>query len=277
MGVLARAQKRTGMGIVYESAMSNHIHLLVQPQSTKQMSDFMRYVNSNIARKIGRLYGWQERFWSKRYSAIIVTDEEVAQVGRLRYLLSQGVKEGLVAHPEDWPGLNTASYLLRGYTEVGGGIWHDRTAESHAHRGSKDPSQLRSTDFVERHLSFKLCPLPCWAHLEKSVVTRAVGMLVDDIVETAKLERGDLPVLGAARVLSQDPWHQPGKVKRSYAPPCHAASRRSRRDLLLELREFADAYLKASADLREGSVAHFPVGCFPPGLPYVSEVGLPDG
>lgn len=40
---------------------------------------------------------------------------------------------------------------------------------------------------------------------------------------------------------------------------------------------FADAYLKASADLREGGAAHFPLSCFPPGLPYVSEVGLPDG
>ena len=277
MGVLARAQQRTGMPIVDVRPMSNHIHLLLHPQTTKQMSDFMRYVNSNVARKIGRLYDWKERFWSKRYSAIIVTDEETAQVGRLRYLLSQGVKEGLVAHPEDWPGLNTASHLLRGYTEVGGGIWHDRTAEYHARRQSKRPQEVRSSDFVERHLSFKLSPLPCWAHLEKSVVVKAVRMLVDDIVETAKLQRGDVPVLGAAKVLSQDPWYRPGKVKRSYAPPCHAATRKARRDLLRELREFADAYLKASAELREGGLAHFPVGCFPPGLPYVSEVDLPDG
>ncbi len=48
-------------------------------------------------------------------------------------------------------------------------------------------------------------------------------------------------------------------------------------ELLEELREFTDAYLKASADLREGGLAHFPVGCFPAGLPYVSEVDLPDG
>jgi hypothetical protein len=32
----------------------------------------------------------------------------------LSYLLSQGVKEGLVRHPEDWPGVHCVSHLLGG-------------------------------------------------------------------------------------------------------------------------------------------------------------------
>lgn len=61
-GVIARAQKRTGMKIVGPGAMSNHMHHLLVPESTKQMSEFMRYVNSNVARKVGRLHGWKEKF-----------------------------------------------------------------------------------------------------------------------------------------------------------------------------------------------------------------------
>ncbi len=36
-GVIARAQKRTGMKIVGPGAMSNHMHLLLVPEITKQL------------------------------------------------------------------------------------------------------------------------------------------------------------------------------------------------------------------------------------------------
>ncbi len=159
-GVIARAQKRTGMKIVGPGTMSNHMHQLVVPESTKQMSEFMRYVNSNVARKIGRLYGWKEKFWAKRYSAIIVSDEERAQVGRLKYLLCQGVKEGLVERPEEWPGLHLAPALLAGYSSITGGIWHDRTAQYRAAKRAGSAAEVRASDFIEKGLAIELEPLP---------------------------------------------------------------------------------------------------------------------
>ena len=61
-GVIARAQERYGMEICGGTALSNHAHYLVVPESTKQLSGFMRYVNSNPARKLGKLYGWKGKF-----------------------------------------------------------------------------------------------------------------------------------------------------------------------------------------------------------------------
>jgi hypothetical protein len=46
--------------------------------------------------------GWhligRDKIWSQRYQAILVSAEEAAQIGRLKYVLSHGPKEGLVAN-----------------------------------------------------------------------------------------------------------------------------------------------------------------------------------
>ena len=83
--------------------------MLVVPESTKQLSEFMGFVNGNIARKVGLLHDWRGKLWDRRYQHIIVSDEPEAQIRRLKYLLSQGVKEGLVRNPEDWPGVHLDS------------------------------------------------------------------------------------------------------------------------------------------------------------------------
>jgi hypothetical protein len=74
----------------------------------------MRHVNSNLARKIGRLVGWREKIWSRRYQAIVISNEEGAQIERLRYGLAHGVKEGLVEKVLDWPGVHGARALMTG-------------------------------------------------------------------------------------------------------------------------------------------------------------------
>jgi hypothetical protein len=54
---------------------------------------------------VGRLVGWSGGFWERRYSAEPVLDD-TALVGRLRYILAHGVKEGLTVreqHPHSRP------------------------------------------------------------------------------------------------------------------------------------------------------------------------------
>lgn len=46
--------------------------------------------------------------WARRFSSIPVSDEPEAQILRLRYLLSNSTKEGLVLSPSDWPGVHCA-------------------------------------------------------------------------------------------------------------------------------------------------------------------------
>lgn len=51
-----------GMTICGLAVLSNHYHMLVIPESTEHLSDFMEFVNGNIARKVGVLHGWSGKF-----------------------------------------------------------------------------------------------------------------------------------------------------------------------------------------------------------------------
>ena len=70
------------------------------------LSAFMAYFDGNVAREINRLHDWSGHFWAGRFVPIWISGEPAAQLGRLAYILSQGVKEGLVYSPLEWPGIH---------------------------------------------------------------------------------------------------------------------------------------------------------------------------
>ena len=80
LGVLGRAQRRTEIDLCAFTFLSNHYHRLVVPESTKQLSEFMGFVNGNIARKVGPLHEWRGKLWDRRYQHILVSDEPAAQI-----------------------------------------------------------------------------------------------------------------------------------------------------------------------------------------------------
>src|SRR5215468_10148665 len=109
-GVLARAARLASVEIFAFVFASNHVHLLVRAP-VGNLSQFMQHLLANISRKVGAVVGWRGAFWERRYSAEPVLDEE-ALLGRIRYILSHGVKEGLVASCREWPGLSSLSMML---------------------------------------------------------------------------------------------------------------------------------------------------------------------
>lgn len=226
----------------------------------------MGYVSSNIAREISRLYGWRDKVWSRRYQAIVISDEEEAQVARLKYLLAHGCKEGLVARPQDWPGAHAAHALVQGKDPTG--LWFDRTQEYAARRRGEDFSRLR---YATREI-LTLDPLPCWKGLTEEQRQRRAEALVDDIEAEATIRRkkNGIKPLGPAAILTQDPHRQPARSKKSPAPAFHAASQAVRRGLREAYALFLAAYREAAEKLRMGDRnACFPAGSFPPGLPFV--------
>jgi hypothetical protein len=265
-GVLGRAQRRYKMRICGYMFASSHYHLLLDVDDARQLSRFMGYVASNIAREAGRLHRWHEKFWSGRYKDILVSNEEGAQIGRLKYLLANGCKEGLVARPQDWPGAHVAKALVQG--EDLQGYWFDRTQEHAArNRGEKfDRLQYASVETIQ------LSPLPCWKHLPAKVWRgRALSLIHEIIAETAaqRKKAGSQP-LGAAAILSRHPHERPKKPKRSPAPRFHALSATVRRELWEAYRLFVAAFRQAAEKLRAGDRnAVFPPGSFPPALPFV--------
>ncbi len=259
------------MRIVAYTAMSNHVHMLIVPESGLQMSEFMRMINGNLARMIGDLVGWDGPLWSRRYKPVVISDEEQAQIAKLRYILKQGTKENLVARPEDWPGAHTVSELCRGYSDVTGGEWHDKDGENEARRRGKT---VRHDDFVHSNLVIELSPLPCWRDEERMLVAQWVRNLVTEIERSTRQRHandGTRP-LGVKAVLRMDPLDSPEESKRSYVSRFAASSREALAALWEEFRMFLAAYRTATADLKAGREASFPPGCFPPARPYVPDL-----
>jgi REP element-mobilizing transposase RayT len=267
LGVLGRAQRKYPTRVCGYVFASNHLHLLLEVDDAHQLSQFMRYVNSNLARKVGRLVGWRDKIWSRRYQAIVVSPEDAAQTARLRYILSHGVKENLVEKVDQWPGVHCAKSLLTG--EPAEGYWFDQTQEYAARGRGEEFDRMR---YATREI-LVLSPLPCWKHLSEEVRRQLVVEMIADIETEAALrrQRSGSQVLGASAVLGQHPFDRPARPKRSPAPLFHAASQRMRLELWAAYAWFVAAFREASAKLRAGDrMARFPAGSFPPPLPFVA-------
>jgi hypothetical protein len=266
VGILGRAQVLFSMEVQFVSVLSNHYHLLLLPRNHQQLSGFMAYLNGNLAKEVGRLYGWKEKVWGRRYQAIVVSDEEKAQIDRLRYLFAQGVKEGLVAQVGDWPGPDFLGALLQG-TPLHG-TWFDRTQECKARRKGL---AFGARDFTTP-VTLVLSPLPCWQNLSPEEHRQAVLSLVADIDATAAAERAasQREPLGAAVVLQQPPHAMPARSKRTPAPWFHTATRAALLQLKQAYSDFLAQYRDAAKALRKGlRTITFPPGSFPPALPWV--------
>ncbi len=272
-GILGRTQEQTGMIIHGYSFQSNHFHLLLRPFDSDQLARFMCRLSSKLAREIGRLHDHSDGVWGRRYSAIVVDNDEPSQVGRFKYLLGQGCKEGLISSPREWPGATCVHALLTGTPAVG--TWFDRTREYRARRAGL---ALGRRDFTTEH-AVVLSPLPCWQYLDAESHRQRVQQLVIEIEDEAAAENraaGRKP-LGAAFVRRLRPHDRPHRTKRSPAPAFHAVTLAARQRLKDAYRLFADAYRRAAERLASGDLtAIFPAGCFPPRLPYVrGPAGLP--
>ncbi len=265
-GVLGRAQRLYSVPICAFVFLSSHYHLLLDVEDAHQLAGFMRYLNSNLAREVGRLTGWSDGIWSRRYQAIVVSSEEEAQIARLKYIFSHGAKEGLVGRPQDWPGLHAARALVEG--EPIQGYWFSRTQEYAARQRGETFGRLQ---YATRE-TVTLSPLPCWKHLPEDGWKHRARSVIAQIETEAAARRANTggEPLGVAAILGRHPHHRPKRLKKSPAPLFHALREAVRRELYEGYAWFVAAFRDAAEKLRAGDrSASFPSGSFPPALPFV--------
>jgi hypothetical protein len=229
----------------------------------------MTYFNSNLAREAGRLAKWWDKFWSRRYRAIVISEEEAAQVERLKYVLGHGVKESLVEKACQWPGVHCIKALLEGVPLVG--QWFNRTQESSARKRGEDFGRL---EYATAY-TVKLSPLPCWEDLSPERQRERIAELIlqcDAEAADRRAKTGKLPI-GPVAVQQQQPHAEPMATKKSPAPLFHAATKRVRAELYAAYYGFLAAFREAAERWRSGdlgALALFPDGCFPPAPRFVS-------
>ncbi len=273
IGILARAQGLYPVRIHALACLSNHMHLLLSPEDSLQLANFMRHFKTNLSKEAGRLHNWSGSLLKPRYRSISVSGEEAAQIGRLRYILRQGCKENLVAKPADWPGAHCAKALSEGKPLTG--IWFNRTAEYNARR--RQSKRLKPKDFADHH-TLHLAPLPCWRDLSPEVVKTYVTEMVEQI-ERETQERHDQEgtrPLGRRAIVKANPHSRPKRSKKSPAPSFHAYSRKVRRRFYQGYAAFVASFREAAAKLRAGEYpCGFPEGSFPPAGPFATPEPVP--
>jgi REP element-mobilizing transposase RayT len=258
-GILARAVRQCEVELFAYVFTSNHFHAMVRAPSAVAMSKFMQQLQSNIAVKVGRLVDWRGRFFARRYSAEPIVDDE-AQVQRLVYILSHGVKEGLVSEVRKWPGLSSVRALLNGGASTvqrwrnWTRRWKMETEESIKVGRFADecPSELES---------LKLTPLPAWRGLSAAKRAAMVSQLIAQIDADAPNKIG----MSAAQIVAQDPHHRPQRTKHSPRPQVHASTMPLWLEAVQRYRVILAAFRVASRQWLSGHFdAVFPAHCFRP-------------
>lgn len=194
--------------------------------------------------------------------------ESVHQMARfMAYVLANVARE--IGRAHDWPGPQCVVALTEGNDLSG--TWYDRTAEFRARRMGLAVSEL---DFASTE-TVTLSPLGCLSAASERERCELVGAIVADIERSGRIERAGRVPLGRTLVQRQHPHQRPSRSKRTCAPDFHAASRAARMRLRAAYRVFVAAYRRAAQLLRAGMRdVLFPVGSFPPSLPYVPVVVL---
>jgi REP element-mobilizing transposase RayT len=265
LGIIGRALSLYNVRIYLFVVVSNHIHFLLSAPDVSELSSFMNHINGNIAREAGRFYSWHEKFWGRRFSAIPVLDDE-SLLERARYILSHGCKEGLVACPAEWPGINCVQSLTSG--KPLSGRWHSRTKEfASSKRGDDDESE-----FIIPY-EIPLDPLPPWADAtEEERQTRWKGLIAGIETETKeRLKNENKSALGKSGILAQHPHDSPISPKRSPRPFCHTVKKFLEKEYREGYGTFVDLYRQTFESLRNGklkSLEQFPSDCYIPPFAY---------
>lgn len=265
LGILGRAQAKYEIELFAFVFLSNHFHLLMRVLSALLMSKFMSYVKGNIAKELGHLHGWKEKFWGRRYHSASVADSEEAMMERFMYVLSNGCKESLVASPLEWPGVSSAPALYSGETRLEG-TWYDRTAQYKAHRRGEGRNLFPSPETVA------LSPLPFLEHLtpaqQRRFMIDAVHRVERDTCE--KHQKEGSSSLGVARIRKQHPHDKPATFHRSPAPLFLTATREQYEAMRAARALKVEAYRRAVERMKRGEKnVRFPQGTFPPPQSFV--------
>ena len=261
--VLADAQSRYEVELFDFVFLSNHMHLVVRSRAGR-IAEFMQYLKANIATEVNRILGRRGHLWERRYTASPILDK-AAQVERAIYIYGHGVKEGLVAHAEQWPGLASVKERLSGRRPRHPRVDHSGLGRARFRLGAA----AVAADAFTRMVSVTLAPWPFLEGLSKSAARRRVAELVAEAEARARSARGGKPALGAPQVLRQDPWDRPHRPRRPTPNPlCHAASPERRYEYREAYGRFVDDYRAASQRFRRGMLGtRFPMFAFPPPLP----------
>ncbi len=102
---LALAMDKTGVVLHAACFMSNHHHLVVtDPRG--ELPNFLRELHRFTAKALNASQGQWENLWSAEPCSAVRLADDFDVVDKIAYVAANPVAAGLVARPEEWPGLS---------------------------------------------------------------------------------------------------------------------------------------------------------------------------
>ena len=179
-GVLGRAQELYDIKIFGYAVLANRYHLLLQLGELRRQAEFMKYLNTNLSKEVGRLYNFFGPKFQRPFTSHPISNEPAAQIYRLKCLLSQGTEDKLIDSPLDCPGVHCARALITGQNDSG--VWFDRTRQ----RTERHQRGAPTTHKLATYYDVELSPIPCWAHYSSKEYRGRIAELVKNIEDKAK-------------------------------------------------------------------------------------------
>jgi REP element-mobilizing transposase RayT len=225
--------------------MSNHLHLVVRAPG-KNLAAFMGYFLARVAQTLNLLLGRVGPVFPRRYDAQPVLDEEAA-AGRVKYVLENPKKAGLVRCFTEWPGFVAVAGLHEG----------EELETKHFDRsGWQLAKRPKERERYWRKSQLKLSRLPGMESLSPTAYLATLKSWCDS--------RPANRCLGVEGVLDADVNQRPKKPKRARRP--YAFGRPENVDAYREVSRLRYAAYEATRALAKlGQRVEWPEGMYPPG------------
>jgi hypothetical protein len=165
--------------------MSNHWHAVVT-DAQGRLPEFLAEVHRTVARCRNAALGRTENFWSSEQPSVVLLAEPADVIDKIAYVIANPVAAGLVASPQQWPGV-VSTQLCQEWTVERPGVYFRENG----------PLPERVTVRLTRP---RILQHKCLADLQ-----RLVDAALDDQLRLAhaQLREQGSEVVGAEKVLAQ--------------------------------------------------------------------------
>jgi REP element-mobilizing transposase RayT len=239
---LGLAAKRTGVLLHAVCVMSNHHHLVVT-DVLGTLPDFVRELHRLVAKALNASQGQWENLWSTDRCHFLELGDDDDIIAKIAYLAANPVEAGLVASPQEWPG-----------------VMHLPRQDEYFTRVERPAAYFGARSSAPEEIELRIAP-PRWIERLVERVDAAVQEKVEAMV--AKMREEGWSFLGRAGVLATSfvKRARSYEERRKLIPQIAARSRTLRKRLLEAQREFRRAYFGALELWRRGARdAVFPAG-----------------
>jgi putative transposase len=245
---LAFAAQRSGVRVLFTTAMSNHHHTGIEDPHGNYPA-FLELFHKLFAKCQNALRGRWENFWATEQTSVVRLVDPNDVIDKMTYALSNPVKDRLVEKAHHWPGASSLDALIHAKPLTA-------TRPLHFFRDDGDMPDAVAID-ISRPQGFDDLTDEAFAALVLERIRQV------EVEVAAERRRTGTHVLGRKAVLAQKWSARPAtrEPRRQLDPRVAARSKWSRIEALMRNRDFRAAYVAA----RETFVAGIRDVVFPAG------------